>query len=186
MKRSILNTVLAASLVITATGFVADAEYLIGGKDMSHGGFGAMESKLTRVDGHTRVLSGGKAAYIMDHKLYMGFGGYGMSMGYDVGIPDSVGNPQYVQMGYGGLLFGYTFHSDKLVHLGVEVLAGAGGYVLTDNKYGGDHCEECDEDAWENEIDEKANVFAVVLKSFRRRNMASLPWTSPESQVVSP
>jgi hypothetical protein len=116
------------------------AQTLFGGKDLSHGGFGAPEIKISDVDGHSRLFTGAKAAWIVDHGFYLGVGGYGMTWGIDA-PPDEYGDKQYLHMGYGGVLMGYTFFSNWLVHANIEHIIGAGGYGLVNNAFGDENFE---------------------------------------------
>ncbi len=130
---------LLATLVLLITSFstlaqAGEATTLMGNGSISHGFFGAVESKLTTVDGHNRAMLGAKGAWIINHGLYVGVGGYHMSHGFEAGL-DENDEKQYLQMGYGGLLLGYTFFSDRLFHLGVEGLLGGGYYALIEDKY---------------------------------------------------
>jgi len=162
MKNMIRNTLLVGLAV--ARFAMSQEQTLL--QDVHHGGFGSYTLQGTRIDGHSRLFTGMKGAWIINHSLYLGIGGYGMIKGIDAPA-DTAGNAQYLQMGYGGALIGYTILSDKLVHFNVESLIGAGGYVLSDGKWD-EHENDCDEEckhdmiqpffAWEPRVGVEVNV----------------------------
>lgn len=167
----IQKILLAPLLVISAS--LASEQTLFGSGDqkIEHGFFGAPVVSLTRIDGHTRTLVGAEGGWIVNHGFYLGLGGYGMVKGLTTDQFDTAGNRQYMQMGYGGLILGYTFASDRLFHVGFQQLIGGGGAVLTDDRYGNNDCDENDDDdnhhtkceatgffAWEPRLNAEVNI----------------------------
>lgn len=162
MKISWLSTITAAFLFVNGAVHAQEFQTLLG-SNVSHGGFISLEGKFGPVDGHFRHFSGFKTGYIMNHDLYVGLAGYGMSMGYNADYPDSVGDDQFVQMGYGGLLLGYTLNANRLIHFGFETVAGVGGYVLTAKEFmDGEGKEDENWDEWDGELGDRGNLFIVL------------------------
>ena len=75
----------------------------------------APELKLTSVDSQFGLLAGGRLGLMMDHKFLIGVGGYGMA------------TPEYIPMGYGGVVLEYLPWSDRVTHVSFASLVGAGG-----------------------------------------------------------
>lgn len=157
---------LAAPLVAISSLFAAENTLFTPGDSLTHGGFGAPVVKMSQVDGHGRLLVGGEGGWIINHGFYLGLGGYGMVEGITTDSISPEGDRQYMQMGYGGILTGYTFQSDALFHLGIQQLLGAGGMTLTDRRWGEKHDKDYDEDrgddqvffVWEPQLNGELNV----------------------------
>jgi hypothetical protein len=101
---------------------LAEDETLIG-DDIESGGYGAVIVKYGRIMGTDGVFVGGQGGWIINHTLVIGGGGFGLANkialeGYEC---------QYLGFGYGGLLLEYIIASQKLVHLDIQCLIGAGG-----------------------------------------------------------
>jgi hypothetical protein len=135
MKRIVRTLLVIASLSLATTAF-AEEQVLLGSQGhLTHGGFGAPVLKMTRIDGHSRLLMGAEGAWIVNHGFYVGLGMYGMPKGIATDLKDSIGDTQYLHMGYGGLLIGYTLFSDNLLHVGFQELLGGGAMGLSSQRY---------------------------------------------------
>lgn len=139
------------AMLLAASFTFAAQETLIGGDgSISHGGFGAPIVKVTRIDGHSRVMAGAEGAWIINHSIYLGLSGAGSMRGIETDVYDTTGQRQYLHVGYGGLLLGMTFNSDKLVHFGFQNVIGGGNAMLSPDRWDdgeSDHHDECE---WDN------------------------------------
>jgi len=157
---------LAAPLFILGSAFAAEKTLLDSPDSLVHGGFGAPVVKLSRVDGHTRAFVGIEGAWIVNHGFYLGLAGYGMSHGIATDSITPDGARQYAHMGYGGILTGYTFHSDAVAHIAIQQVLGGGGIHLSESRWdeGDSHDRDDDEcDArgffvWEPELRAEINM----------------------------
>ncbi|MDH5547099.1 MAG: hypothetical protein OEZ43_16040 [Gammaproteobacteria bacterium] len=135
------NILLLIIIGIFSTGntFAQERETLVGNGDIAHGGMGGMMIKSGMIKDELNILVGGKGAYLMDHRLYIGGAGYGTSMMI------SANGTEYAA-GFGGMMMGYKFFPHKLVHVGVETVVGSGGlsevntmnHDMSYNHHGGD------------------------------------------------
>jgi hypothetical protein len=73
------------------------------------------EVKLTSIGSQFGVLAGARLGLMMDHKFLIGVGGYGLA------------TPEYIPMGYGGIVMEYLPWSDRVAHISFAGLVGAGG-----------------------------------------------------------
>jgi hypothetical protein len=115
-------TILAA-LVLMAAPLAAQEQTLFDGS-IESGGFGAPGLKLTQINDQAGLMVGGGGAWIIDHSFLIGGAGYGLAT--DVNTKGLGPDTARLDMGYGGAVIGYQFGSDKLVHVGVQALVGAG------------------------------------------------------------
>ncbi len=108
--------------LLLASGVNADErEHLIKG-EITNGGFGGPVLKLTRMKGETNFLFGGRGAWLVNHRYYLGGAGYGSTR--KIGDSD-------LRLGYGGMWAGMKFKPSRLVHYSVDILLGAGGLNTT-------------------------------------------------------
>lgn len=109
----------------------SDIQTLIGNRGSNHHGFYfAPVFKVSNFDGETAFLPGFKGAWTINRTVALGFEGYGLapSITRDDIDPNSRVRPL---AGYGGLFVETILHSNRLLHLTVPVMFGAGwlGYV---------------------------------------------------------
>ena len=106
---------------------IAEHENLISG-DIDHGGFGGPLIGVSRLGGETVILSGGRGAWLIDHRFFIGGGGYNLSSELQrTGInPQDPAKAYKLQLNYGGLEFGAIFEPEKLVHYTVMATIGRG------------------------------------------------------------
>ncbi len=95
-------------------------------------GFGGPSFQMAQIDGEWGFEAGGFGAYFLTDNLYLGGGGFGLSVEKD--------DYEY-DMGYGGLMFGYVLAPQRTVHLHTYLLGGWGG--ITEKKE--DASEESDD-----------------------------------------
>lgn len=90
------------------------------------GGYGSVMVKYRTIKDQESVWTGGRGGWIIDHRMVIGGGGYGLCNQPKVeklGIEDI-----RVTGGYGGLFFEYIFLPKNPVHFSTGVMVGAGGF----------------------------------------------------------
>lgn len=108
--------------------FAKDA--LIDMQNARSGGYGGPLVKYGEVGSETAIMLGGEGAGTFttgNHSLLIGGAGYGL-----------INEPKWdtdttLDLGYGGLLLGYTHRPDAVVHVETKLLLGAGSVTLIDN-----------------------------------------------------
>ena len=102
-------------------------------KSKSNGGYGAITLNYSNIGGYDAMVAGGRAAFIFDHSLAIGFGGYGFSNNLNY---DYYHNNEEIHLslagGYGGLLIEPIIAGTSPVHVAFPILIGAGGVALVD------------------------------------------------------
>jgi hypothetical protein len=120
-----MKTLFLALIMITTVLFsipaMGDERTLLSGK-VDHGGFGGPDWKMTKIYGDMGLMAGGKGAWIIDHKVFIGGGGYGLVNDISAPVAD-----RFLNLGYGGVVVGGIIGSDKVVHLCISALIGGGG-----------------------------------------------------------
>lgn len=93
------------------------------------GFFGGPVMKITKIDGETGVLVGGRLGWNFNRVFSIGLAGYGWvhDYGWDHHHGSFFDNWDGPQMGYGGLYLEGIIGSNKVIHLTAGVLLGAGG-----------------------------------------------------------
>jgi hypothetical protein len=124
--------VLILILALAAPALARDETLL--GDDIENGGYGALVVKYGKVMGRDGFFVGGQGGWIINHALVIGAGGYGLVSQIDFDEDYC----SYLGLGYGGLLLEYIISSNKLVHVSVQTLIGAGGIGHSQDWY----CEE--------------------------------------------
>ena len=105
--------------------------------EVSHGGFGGPVVKVTRINGQDAVLVGGRGGWIINHTFVIGGGGYGLVSDVRPTVP-GLFNQDKLMLGYGGLELEFILQSDRVVHLTVPVLIGAGAVGYRTGYWGDD------------------------------------------------
>lgn len=124
-RNKMKRTAIVILMILTAFSLYGqESETLISGH-IESSGFGGPVVKFTRIDGDFAVLVGGRGGWIINHSFSIGIGGYGLVN--DIHPGGDIPLSQRIQMGYGGLILEGIIASNKLVHLTVGTLIGAGG-----------------------------------------------------------
>jgi hypothetical protein len=104
-----------------------------GGK-VSHGGYAAITTSYSQVAGTDAFTLGGRAGWLIDHHVTIGFAGHGFVNSIYVDTydfpPDYNGDPVsglYLVGGYGGLFIEPIIAPNFPVHLAIPILIGGGG-----------------------------------------------------------
>ena len=100
-------------------------------KNQSNGGYGAFTMSYSKIGGYDALVTGGRGAFIFDHVLAIGLGGYGFVNNLD---NDHYNNNRNLSLagGYGGLLIEPIIAGKSPVHLSFPILIGGGGVALVD------------------------------------------------------
>lgn len=114
-----------------------EQETLFKAGKVEHGGFGGPVVKISSVKNVGRVLVGGRGAWLINHSLTLGGGGYGVATEMSGNVN---GTNRRFHMGYGGFEIGYIFRPASLIHVRIVNLIGAGGAGY---RRGGDDCDGC-------------------------------------------
>ena len=96
------------------------------GERITFGGYGGVDVRYSRVSGQDALLVGGEGALLLNHRLAIGGGGYGLSSLVS-GPRSPDGHRTFVGLGYGGVIVRNNFVNERLVYLSVGALIGAGG-----------------------------------------------------------
>jgi len=88
-----------------------------------------------QINGQTGIFVGGQGGWIINHTFVLGGRGYGLVNEVDV---EGLQNIK-LEFGCGGALLEYIIASDKLLHLGIQCMIGAGGVRHAVKDYTQDH-----------------------------------------------
>lgn len=119
----------ATTLLLATAAPVQAKDTLLDMDDARAGGFGGPVVKIGPIHDTGSVMIGGEGAATFtagEHSLFIGGGGYGL-----VNEPD-FGDNEKLEMGYGGLILGYTHRPQQLVHVETKLLLGFGGVTVVD------------------------------------------------------
>jgi hypothetical protein len=99
-----------------------------GGK-LAFGGYGGVTVLGTKVTDSWGALVGGEAAFLLDHRLAIGFSGVGLASDTE-GPPALDGTRSRLGFGYGGVLIEANLVGSSPVYLAVGGLVGGGGVAF--------------------------------------------------------
>ena len=105
------------------------------GSGESFGGFMAVKTKLGEINDESGLLVGGELVAVVGHRMNIGFAGYGLVTEIDANTRDQAGQFYQINMGYGGLLLEPVIGNNKIVHLTVPIIIGAGGVGLHRDRF---------------------------------------------------
>lgn len=123
------NLALVALLMLAAAPIQAAQDRTLVGSIHHHGAFVAPVLKVTEMQGQLALLAGGRLAWVANHKLALGVGGYGLlsDIKSDYFGPDTTA---LFNFGYGGVEIEYIFFPHHMFHFTVYSLIGGGGVGL--------------------------------------------------------
>lgn len=121
-----------------------DPPTLFGGRHARISGYGAIGMHYAHINGNDGVLSGIEGALLLDHRLAIGFAGYGW--GNQQRLPASQDpNRDYLHFGYAGLLVRYhVYIPDSPVYFSAGAVVGGGVVGLTNTSNGDLHRDNTD------------------------------------------
>ncbi|MFQ3230384.1 hypothetical protein [Reinekea sp.] len=121
---------ISALCIVSAASSTAFAkETLIDLENARIGGFGGPLFKVSQIKNTETFEIGGMGGATFTtgkHSLMLGGGGYGLVNEIRWGTNN------HLEVGYGGLMFGYTYDPEALVHIDTYLLLGAGGASVID------------------------------------------------------
>ena len=148
------NMFLFMLLIFWASPVIAEEETLFNGGDVEYGAFSGAVLKSTSISGNSAWLVGGRCGWIVNHSFVIGGGGYGLASD----IPASKeahkiypGRNLEMELAYGGLELEYIYRSNKLVHISLYSLIGAGNIGYGDESASNE----------DNDFDKKDTVFVI-------------------------
>ncbi len=136
LSHRILLTFLFASPLLSIAQDDQKPHTLFGGdQKVEHGGWGAPSAMYTRIMDTDALLVGGRAGWLINHRVSIGLAGYGLvtalpNRNYDTYLQtlgESLTRTSQFEMGYGGLLIEPIIAYRSPVHVSLPVLIGAGG-----------------------------------------------------------
>lgn len=97
-----------------------------------HGGYFGLGFKHAKVDDDNAIFIGAKGGWIFDHKVVIGFAGYGFlsDLHFNADHNDVSTN---LAGGYGGFMLEYIILPHAPVHVSIPLVLGAGGIAHTNN-----------------------------------------------------
>jgi len=135
MKKTglLLLFILAISFAKAQDSYQNDEVRTIFSKKKSNGGYGAITVGYSNIGSYDALVTGARAAFIFDHALAIGLGGYGFvnNLNYDYSQNHSEGVLSLAG-GYGGFLIEPIVAGKSPVHLSFPILIGGGGVTLVD------------------------------------------------------
>lgn len=141
MKR--IAIILSLLLIVTFTNAQEDYQndeiQTLFSKKRSNGGYGAFTISYSEIDGQDALVTGGRGAFIFNHRLAIGLGGYGFVNNLDNHNHNN-GFGYSLAGGYGGIFIEPIIAGKAPVHLSFPILIGMGGISLLEN-YGWDFWE---------------------------------------------
>lgn len=104
---------------------------LFGGRRVKFGGYGQIGVRYTRLRGEDSAIAGFEGAFLIDHRLAVGFAGYGSSQEHRLASVQGFDRP-YMHFGYGGFLVRYhVFIPESPVSFSLATLIGGGAVGVT-------------------------------------------------------
>jgi hypothetical protein len=134
--RSIL---LIAALALSTSTFAQDSTamrtLLGGGRQLHHGGWGALSTHHTRIMDQDALLTGVRGGWIINHRVTIGIAGQGLTTtvknpAFDAAAlqrGDQLSRTSRFHMGYGGLLIEPVIAFRSPIHVSLPLIIGAGG-----------------------------------------------------------
>ncbi|WP_119079862.1 hypothetical protein [Chitinophaga alhagiae] len=93
--------------------------------------YGALQGKLTAIDGKLAVITGGYGGVFLNKKILLGAGGYSLANRIRLNNTDN----RELGFWYTGGVFEYVHNTDKLFHWSAGMLVGGGGISERERSY---------------------------------------------------
>ncbi|MFC3702690.1 hypothetical protein ACFOND_13680 [Reinekea marina] len=119
------------TLTVALSGAAMAKDTLIDVENARIGGFGGPVFKASQIKNTETFELGGMGGATFTtgkHSIMIGGGGYGLVNEISWGV-----NTQ-LEMGYGGLMVGYTYNPEALIHVDTFLMLGAGGASVIDSR----------------------------------------------------
>jgi hypothetical protein len=123
------NLILILLVTLVSCPAMAEDETLLSG-EIESGGYGGPLCEIGHINGEAGVFVGGQGGWIINHRFVLGGKGYGLVS--NVEIEDS--RNLRLEFGCGGALLEYIIAPNRLLHLSLHSMIGAGGvrYAVED------------------------------------------------------
>lgn len=135
MKKTVLFFIfiLAITVVRAQDSYQSDEVRTVFSKSKSNGGYGAFTMSYSNIGGYDALVTGGRGAFIFDHVLGIGLGGYGFVNNLNYHYYHN-SNEKHLSLagGYGGFLIEPIIAGKSPVHVAFPILIGGGGVALVD------------------------------------------------------
>ena len=133
-KTSLLVIFIFGILLVQAQDtYQSDEVRTIFSKNKSNGGYGAFTISYSNIGGYDALVTGGRGAFIFDHMLSIGLGGYGFvnNLNYNY-YHNNLNRTLSLAGGYGGFFIEPIIAGKSPVHVAFPILIGGGGVTLVD------------------------------------------------------
>ncbi len=144
------TSALAATAQTASTAPVAEQTLVPSG--FVSGGYGAPVQRFSTVKGTSVLFSGLEGGWIINHRFVLGAAAYGLATqnvrNSGATLRDSRDRAPVVEMGYGGVTFGYVAQPMQLVHLTFQALIGGGGLTYDVQDIAGVRAEDAPADGF--------------------------------------
>ncbi len=131
-----LFLILAFSVAKAQDSYQNDEIRAIFSKNKSNGVYGGFTVAYSNIGGYDALVTGGRGAFIFDHALAIGLGGYGFvnNLDYNFHRMESGSTSRNLSLagGYGGFLIEPIIAGKSPVHVSLPILIGGGGVALVD------------------------------------------------------
>lgn len=129
MKTKLISLTLALSSLLLAANTAFAKDSLIDLDNARVGGFGGPVFKVSQIQGKETFEIGGMGGASFTTGMHsVAIGGAAFGLANEVQWE----NNTRLDMGYGGLMLGYTYNPEALVHVDTHLLLGAGGVTALD------------------------------------------------------
>ncbi len=145
---------------------------LVNLREATHSGYAAPFVRFTTLNDEFSVFAGGRAGWIINDRYVLGISGCGLATMHKRSEITDREDPEDLNfgMGYGGVILEYYFFPNRLIHISVGALAGAGGYGLVSSDENADEDVDHGHDGSGESffvLEPELNLFLNVTKFFR-------------------
>ena len=146
-----ISLFLIASLSLISQNNSEEYKTIFNKDRISHGGYGGLSLIYSQIDGGNTIITGVRGGWIIDHKVSIGFAGYGFinDLHFNNINNDATSD---IAGGYGGLLIEYIFFPNSPIHISIPLLMGAGAIT---------HADNWNIDIWDRYSDEADAYFVI-------------------------
>jgi hypothetical protein len=117
------------ALALGTEAFAQDAGQSTRLRNTTLTGYGVSSSKYTRFNGENAVVLGAYGGLLINHKLMVGLGGYGLLTSHDANVVGDQYKKNSYRMGYGGFVVEYNIIDRGRFHATSNVLLGGGAII---------------------------------------------------------
>ena len=131
--------------------------------DIESGRYVSLLSQIGQINNETGIFVGGQGGWIINHRFVIGGRAYGLVNEVDISDFQNL----ILDFGCGGLFLEYIISSNKLLHLSVQSMIGAGGvrFAVKDYKTNHDHFEYSNDRFFV--VEPGINLILNIHKKFR-------------------